>query len=163
MQLTRAADYGIRAIVHLAGLPPDSRASLAELATASEAPEPFLTKVLQRVVAAGLIVSQRGPSGGFQLNAAAAEISLLDVVEAIEGPIQLNLCTGRYTGAPLCDRQNWCAVHLVFEQAQTKLREVLAGANLEALARDSSKRLTTIRSAAGPKIKANKNNVENSL
>jgi len=115
MQLTRAADYGIRAMVYLAGLPPDSRASLAELANAAEAPEPFLTKVLQRVVASGLIASQRGPSGGFQLNAGAAEISLLEVVEAIEGPIQLNLCTGKYSGAPLCDRQSWCAVHLVFE------------------------------------------------
>jgi len=163
MQLTRAADYGIRAMVYLAGLPPDSRASLAELARAAEAPEPFLTKVLQRVVASGLIASQRGPSGGFQLNCAAAEISLLDVVEAIEGPIQLNLCTGNYSGAPLCDRQSWCAAHLVLQQAQAKLREVLAGATLEALARESSQRLAVIRSTAVTKIPTNGNDFESSL
>jgi len=145
MQLTRAADYGIRAMVHLAGLPADSRCSISELARITEVPDAFLTKVMQRLAAAGLIVSHRGPTGGFQLNASPAGISLLHVVEAIEGPIQLNLCTGICTGAPSCNRESWCAVHVVWQQAQAKLREMLGAAFLDALAQESSQRILSIR------------------
>ncbi|HLJ49347.1 MAG TPA: Rrf2 family transcriptional regulator [Bryobacteraceae bacterium] len=145
MQLTRAADYGVRAMVYLAGLPSHSRASIAELAKATESPEAFLTKVLQRLVSTGLIDSHRGPSGGFELRTPAAEIFLLDVVEAIEGPIQLNLCTGKCNGSPACGRQDWCAVHLVWQHAQAKLREILGAACIETLAQESKQRLAAIR------------------
>ena len=145
MQLTRAADYGIRAMVHLAGLPTDSRCSVSELARITEVPDAFLTKVMRRLAAAGLIVSHRGPTGGFQLNVAPASISLLQVVEAIEGPIQLNLCTGACTGAPTCTRESWCPVHVVWQHAQAKLRETLGAACLQALAHESSQRMLSVR------------------
>jgi len=147
MQLTRAADYGVRAMIHLAALPAGSRCGVAELAKAADAPEAFLTKVLQRLVARGLVASRRGPDGGFQLNSAPAEISLLDVVEAIEGPVQLNLCSGMRNGAPSCGRESWCAAHLVWQHAQAKLREILGAASIEALARESMQRLTSVRGA----------------
>jgi Rrf2 family protein len=136
MQLTRAGDYGVRAMVHLASLPAGSRVSLGHLAEACRAPAAFLAKVLQRLAAAGLVLSHRGAAGGFQLNASASQISLLDVVEAMEGPLQLNVCTG-YPGAPVCDRQTGCAVHRVWMEAQTMLRHTLAAATLESLARKS--------------------------
>src|SRR5579884_1357787 len=104
MQLTRAADYGVRAMVYLASRPADTRASVTELAKAADAPQAFLTKVLQRLAVAGLIVSHRGPAGGFQLKTVPSGISLLDVIEAIEGPVQLNLCTGIDGGSPACGR-----------------------------------------------------------
>jgi Rrf2 family protein len=146
MQLTRAADYGVRAMVHLAGLPPGARAGIAELAKAAEVSPPFLTKVLKRLTLCGLMVSHRGPSGGFTLGAPAADISLLQIVEAIEGPIRLNLCTGICT-TPVteCHRQTWCAVHCVWMHAQAKLREVLSEAPLDQLARDSAHRLELVR------------------
>ena len=144
MQLTRAADYGIRAMVYLAGLPAGSRASITDLAKAAEVSEGFLTKVLQRLIPAGLIASRRGPGGGFELNAPASEISLLQIVEAIEGPIQLNLCTGKPNGSVACGRQNWCAVHLVWQHAQAKLREILGSASIDALARDSGRGMAAI-------------------
>ena len=144
MQLTRAADYGVRAMVHLAGLPGRTRASIAELAKAANASEAFLTKVLQRLANAGLIASFRGPTGGIELNSPAVTTSLLDVVEAIEGPIQLNLCTGPLEDAPACGRQSWCAVHLVWARAQAGLREVLRGATLADLARDSAMRVEVL-------------------
>ncbi len=145
MQLTRAADYGVRAMVHLAGLPAGSRASITELAKAAEVSEGFLTKVLQRLVPAGYIVSRRGPGGGFELGAPPSEISLLHIVEAIEGPIQLNLCTGKTNGAVACGRQNWCAVHLVWQHAQARLREILGSATIDTLARDSEHRLSVFQ------------------
>lgn len=139
MQLTRAADYGVRAMIYLASLPDGTRASIADLACAADVPEMFLGKVLQRLVASRLISSTRGPGGGFSLNAAADEISLLNVVEAISGPIQLNLCTGP-CGSPACGRQPWCAAHRVWAQAQQQLRETLEAATIAQLARSSARR-----------------------
>ena len=148
MQITRAADYGVRAMIHLAGRPLQSRCGIAELAKAADAPEAFLTKVLQRLVVKGLIVSHRGPTGGFQLNEPPAEISLLDVVEAIEGPVQLNLCTNMRCATPACGRESWCAAHLVWKHAQAKLREILGAASIDALARESKQRLASQLAAA---------------
>jgi Rrf2 family protein len=132
MQLTRAADYATRVMVHLAGLPPGSRASLPELAAAVEVPEHFLSKVLQALGRNGLIQSQRGASGGFVLSADPERISLLDVVEAIEGPIRLNLCLGPGEG---CTRISRCPVHLVWANAQDALVGVLRSASIAGLAR----------------------------
>jgi Rrf2 family transcriptional regulator, iron-sulfur cluster assembly transcription factor len=134
MQLTRAADYATRVMVHLAGLPPGSRASLPELAAAVEVPDHFLSKVLQALGRNGLIQSQRGASGGFVLSADPERISLLDVVEAIEGPIRLNLCLGPGEG---CTRISRCPVHLVWANAQDALVGVLRSASIAGLARQA--------------------------
>ena len=129
-------------MVHLASLPDAKRAGIADLAKAAEVPPTFLTKVLQRLTASGLVISHRGPNGGFTLAAPASSISLLHVVEAIEGPIQLNLCTGPHaSGITECHRQTWCAVHNVWRHAQAKLREVLGEASLDALARECARNL----------------------
>jgi Rrf2 family protein len=146
MQLTRAADYGVRAMVYLAGLPTGRRAGIAELARAAEVSPGFLTKVLKRLTVSGLMVSHRGKGGGFALAAPAGEISLLDVVEAVEGPVRVNLCTGVCaTPATACHRQTWCAVSSVWLHAQAKLREALVQASLDSLARESARRLEAMR------------------
>jgi Rrf2 family protein len=134
MQLTRAADYASRVMVHLAGLPAGARASLPTLAEAVDVPEQFLSKVLQMLGRSGLIQSQRGPSGGFELAADPERMSVLDVVEAVEGPIQLNLCLGPGAG---CARKSRCAVHLVWQEAQEALVAVLRKATIAGLARAS--------------------------
>src|ERR1035441_2565597 len=92
MQLTRAADGAVRLIIHDAGLPPATRASRAELAVAAECPEQFLSKVLQSLTRAGLVLSHRGNTGGFELPNLHREATMLDVVEAIEGPMRINVC-----------------------------------------------------------------------
>jgi Rrf2 family protein len=135
MQLTRAADYAIRVMVHLAGLPPETRASRAELATAAECPEQFLSKVLQSLTHAGLVMSHRGNTGGFELSSAHRNASLLEVIEAVEGPIRLNLCL---TGPSACTRQNHCPTHAVWAEAQAAIATVLRKATIDALAEESA-------------------------
>ena len=90
MQLTRAADYGVRVMIHLAGLPPGTRVSRSELSVAAECPEQFLCKVLQSLTRVGLVASHRGNTGGFELEEGRRDATLLEVVEAVEGPIRLN-------------------------------------------------------------------------
>ena len=132
MQLTRAADYGVRVMIHLAGMPPGTWASHTQLAEAASCPPQFLSKVLQRLTRAGLVVSHRGNAGGFELPEARRRATLLEIVEAIEGPIQLNVCLDP---GESCRRAGWCPAHSVWAQAQLELRKVLNAAVIEELAR----------------------------
>ncbi len=131
MQLTRAADYAVRVMIHLAGLPPGTRASRADLASAAECPEQFLSKVLQSLTRAGLVLSHRGNTGGFELPVVHQGASVLEVVEAIEGPIRLNVCLGSDQS---CSRQSWCPAHVVWQNAQEAMVEVLRNTSIAELA-----------------------------
>jgi Rrf2 family protein len=133
MQLTRAADYAVRVMTHLVGLPPGSRASRSALAEAAECPEQFLSKVLQSLTRSGLVISHRGNTGGFELPRIHRRASLLQVVEAIEGPLRLNVCLA--SNGP-CDRQACCPAYPVWVKAQQAMADVLAGACIEELSRD---------------------------
>jgi Rrf2 family protein len=132
MQLTRAADYAVRMMIHLATLPNGSRTNRAALAAASSVPEPFVGKILQTLTKSGLIESQRGMNGGFALAASPEEVSILNIVEAVEGPTALNTCVK--PGAT-CDRKAWCPAHPVWCEAQDAMTAVLRRATLASLAR----------------------------
>jgi Rrf2 family protein len=131
MQLTRAADYGIRVMIHLATLPAHERALLPELARATGAPQSFLSKVLQALCHAGFIVSRRGQSGGFEILPPGRKASVRAVIEAIEGPISLNLCL--VSGAS-CKRKSFCPAHPIWASAQEAMLGVLNTATVAALA-----------------------------
>src|SRR5271157_5202764 len=130
MQLTRAADYAVRVMIHLAGLPPGTRSSRGELAREAECPEQFLSKVLQSLTRAGLVISHRGNTGGFELREPHRGTSLLNVVQAIEGPVRLNLCL---TSDHACDRQERCPAHGVWAEAQEAMLGVLRSASINTL------------------------------
>jgi len=135
MQLTRAADYAVRVMIHLAGLPPETRASRAELALAAECPEQFLSKVLQNLTRAGLVLSHRGNTGGFELPNIRRSTTVLEVVEAIEGPMRLNVCLNSDRS---CARQEWCPAHDVWVSAQAAVAQVLRDATIIELARQAA-------------------------
>jgi len=145
MQITRAADYAVRVMVHLAGLPQGARVSRGELSIAADCPEQFLAKVLQSLTRAGLVVSHRGNTGGFELDDSHRAASVLEVIEAIEGPIRLNVCL---TGDHACNRQTWCPSYSVWGEAQEAMVAVLRASKLDELAR----RAISLRPAAGIEI-----------
>jgi len=136
MQLTRAADYGVRVMIHLAGAESKGRSSLTDLATAAEVSPAFLSKVLQRLVRAGLVASRRGRKGGFELLDRGRAASLLEVLRALDGVPELNLCLSQ--GG--CHRSPACAAHPVWEEAQARMREVLSGTTIERLVAESQGR-----------------------
>jgi Rrf2 family protein len=131
MQLTRAADYGVRVMIYLAGLPDNERAMLPSLAVATGAPPSFLSKVLQALSRAGLIASRRGQSGGFQIVSLGRQASIRNVIEAIDGPITLNLCL---VNGESCSRKSWCPAHPVWARAQQAMLQVLDTAMIADLA-----------------------------
>jgi Rrf2 family protein len=131
MQLTRAADYAVRVMVHMAALPQEKRALLPDLAVATAAPESFLSKVLQSLARAGLIASQRGKTGGFVMLPRGHEATLRDVIEAIDGPICLNVCLN---DSKDCERKSWCPAHPVWARAQRAMIDVLMTATVSSMA-----------------------------
>ena len=135
MQLTRAADYGVRVMIYLATLPEDQRAPLPDLARATQAPESFLSKVLQSLAHAELIISRRGKAGGFAILPRGREASMREVIEAVDGPICLNICLN---GSKDCDRKPTCSAHPVWARAQRAMLDVLMAATVSAMAAKAS-------------------------
>ncbi len=146
MHITRAADYAVRVMVHLAGLPAGSCVARRELTQATATPDSFLAKVLQQLVQAGMITSRRGSGGGFRLAVSAEAVSLLDVIEAIEGPTRLNVCL---ESGLSCDRKSWCAAHTTWLEAQAALEGVLRSSSIAELAARSCKVLSA---TSGPAV-----------
>jgi Rrf2 family protein len=92
MQITRQADYALRAVIYLSQLAPDQRAATSQIAEVQSIPPSFLAKIVSQLSVAGLLQTSRGARGGVSLAKAPDEITVLDVVEAIDGPILLNEC-----------------------------------------------------------------------
>jgi Rrf2 family protein len=154
MQITRASDYAVRVMIHLSTLAAGYTVQQSMLAKATDVPTNFLSKVLQRLVRAGMVRSQRGSGGGFALAIPAARVSLLDVVQAIEGPIRLNQCL---IEGPTCERKSWCPAHQVWIETQEAVVTILGAASMERLAaqtmsegayREHASRVDAIRGGA---------------
>jgi Rrf2 family protein len=131
MQLTRAADYGVRVMVHLAGRQDGERTMLPVLADATDTPMSFLSKVLQALARAQLITSWRGKAGGFAILPSGRSASMLDVIEAIDGPICLNTCL---IHGKDCGRKKHCPAHPVWARAQRAMLDVLTAASISEMA-----------------------------
>jgi Rrf2 family protein len=135
MQLTRGADYAVRVMIYLALPESGGRFSLPQLAAATDAPESFLSKVLQSLGQAGLITSRRGQSGGFSITPRGRAASMREVIEAIDGEICLNLCLAV---GQSCHRKPTCPAHPVWAKAQLAMIDVLSNATVAAMAAHTS-------------------------
>ena len=118
MQITRQADYAVRAVLYLAQLGSDQRAATSQIAQEQQIPPSFLAKIVSQLSVAGLLQTSRGARGGVSLARMPEEISLLEVVEAIDGPILLNECAGE-NGA--CVFGDSCPMKPVWCDAQVEL------------------------------------------
>jgi Rrf2 family protein len=112
MQITRQADYALRAVIFLARMEGDEKASTSAIAEKQKIPPSFLAKIVSQLSLAGLIQTSRGARGGVSLAKRPEEISVLDVIEAIDGPVMLNDCAGSPDNCPFgqnCPLQHiWC-------------------------------------------------------
>ena len=140
MELTRKGEYAIRGIVYLAGRPIDKVCLLSDIAAAVDVPPTFLAKIFQQFSKIGLVKSFRGTGGGFMLGRPPESITLLEVVEAVEGPIIPNRCV---VAPSDCGRSGYCNVHPVWKQVQSDVRGVLEGVTLKELTAGVSKAKST--------------------
>lgn len=116
MQITRQADYALRAMYFLSKLDPNERAATSLIADEQKIPPSFLAKIISQLSIAGLIHTSRGARGGVSLARSPEKISILEVVEAIDGPLSLNECTHSVDGCPFGEdcplRPVWCEVQV---------------------------------------------------
>ena len=131
LQISRKIDYALRAMIHLAGLPAERIVSLQDLSSTLHLPREFLAKILKVLAERGLVRSSRGAHGGYQLARPARDISFLEVNEAAEGPVQLNICLDH---KDRCDVSSSCTMYDVWKAGQDRMLEVYRRTTLSELA-----------------------------
>ncbi|GAB4287365.1 MAG: Rrf2 family transcriptional regulator [Coriobacteriia bacterium] len=130
MRMTARSEYGVLALIELAARQDGEPVSARELAEARGIPLPFLEQLLVALRKAGIVSSTRGARGGFALARPAEEITVLDAVEALEGPVEASVCD---TSAD-CPHENRCAAAGVWRELTSALSGVLSGYDLQRLA-----------------------------
>jgi len=126
-----ACEYAIRAAAHLAGRAPDESVKLREIARREGIPQPFLSALLPRLVAAGLMDSTRGPTGGYVLSRAPDQIRLHDIVVAVDGLDALERCAA---GLGRCSDVVPCPLHDAWKPIRERVRAYLRQTTLADMA-----------------------------
>lgn len=146
IRLAKLTDYGL---VLMTAMVRENRASVhtaRDLASATRLPLPTVSKVLKQLLQSGLLTSHRGNNGGYSLTKEPADISLAEIIAAIEGPIALTECSTDVTG--LCDFERLCPI----KTNQRVISEVVRGALQKVMLSDlaqPSQALTAIRGVDG--------------
>jgi Rrf2 family protein len=129
MQITKQADYGIRAMRYLARQGTGQRVATSIVAREMRIPPSFLAKIVGQLSIAGLLRTSRGSRGGVSLGRAPKDISVLQVVEAIDGPIMLNQCA---ESTHDCAVKDQCQVHPIWQEVQETLVARLGATRFDA-------------------------------
>ncbi len=131
MQVSRRVDYALRATIHLANEEGNDRAcSVAEIAARERIPRQFLEKIIQQLIHKGLVRSRRGPHGGYVLGRPADQVTFRDVIEAVEGPISLNVCVGEH---PDCHLLGACGMNRVWQEGQRRVMDLFERTTIAAV------------------------------
>mgnify|MGYP001043213003 CR=1 FL=1 len=134
MRLSAKSEYGLLAMIDLAQSADSSPTSAREISTRQEIPVKFLEQLLVALRRAGLVQGVRGARGGFILSRDARDISVLDVVEALEGPLTTTVCDAER--ASVCGKSGMCAASGVWNEATKALKDVFRNRSVADLARD---------------------------
>lgn len=130
MLVTRETDYAVRCVLHLAQ-EKALVANVTEIARVMHIPKTFLAKILQRLVRAGVVESIRGMNGGFRLAKKPNDISLLHIMEAIQGPAGINVCA---IDSKACRMSPSCAVHPIWVEIRKVVEKRLKKETIDKLA-----------------------------
>jgi Rrf2 family protein len=135
MQITRQADYAVRAVLYLARMEPNQRSATSQVAQEQHIPPSFLAKIISQLSIAGLLHTSRGARGGVTLAREPKDITLLEVIEAIDGPIMLNECVG---DSSTCTFDEDCPLRPVWCEAQEELINRLKRTHFQLLLEQSA-------------------------
>src|SRR5580700_3595838 len=136
LKLTKKADYGLISLRHLAT--GRSSASAKEMSEAYRIPLPLLSKVLQKLVKAGLLLSEQGTNGGYRLARDPHEISALDVIRTLDGPIILTHCFTEHAEPVQCDQSTLCPVREPLRKVHEGILRLLSGISIFDMSQEES-------------------------
>lgn len=149
ISIARHTDYAARLVLHLAALGEGAQVKIGDVAEERLLPTAFMRRLVAQLVQANILATTRGAGGGIRLARPAAEISILDIVEAMEGSVALNRCVDGGEGCPLMAE---CPIQGVWNSVNRQLRTSLAGVRFDALAR-SPKHVISHRKLPSTKAK----------
>ena len=127
MQVSRKVDYALRAAIYLSLQKEGQPVSVKEIASHRRIPQKFLEKIIQDLIRASIVKSHRGAHGGYTLARSPGRISFRDVIEAVEGPISINVCVNE---RPECSVLSSCNMQRVWQEGQRRLLEFFADTTL---------------------------------
>ncbi len=131
MKLSRRTDYALRAITYLSVRQENGHCSIAEISRMEKIPREFSAKVLKELCRAGFIRSQLGPKGGYRLTRSPEDLTVLEIMEALDGPVAINECLSEPS---LCGRTPGCRMHRLFREVNDKMREILGRTKIAQIA-----------------------------
>ena len=132
MLFSKACQYAILAMIYLAARPPGERISIREISEGTDVPAPFLGKIISSLARSDLVVARRGPNGGAMLNRTPAQVTVGDIVAAMDGPLDARRCI---LGLPECSDLNPCALHSRWKVLEAQLGRDLHNLTLDELLR----------------------------
>lgn len=128
--LSKSCEYGLRAMLYLASLDKDGYVPIGTISDELDISFPFLTKIFQKLNDAGLLTSQRGPKGGVALTQAPDEVSLYEIIVAIDGNELFEECV---LGLPGCGDAQPCPLHNHWSQERDRVEALFRGTSLQEL------------------------------
>ena len=140
IRITKQTDYGIVLLTQLA-LEPERHFNAPELAAEANLPLPMVSKILKQLARDGMLTSHRGVKGGYGLARPAGEISMAEVIGALEGPIALTECISVEGD---CSHEGSCKVRSNWQRINDAVRSALEGISLAEMARPHAPRLVTL-------------------
>ena len=147
LELSRKSDYALRAVIYLARLNSDRYGRVSEVAKAKDIPQAFLAQILPILANHGVVKSQQGAHGGYALARTPADITFLDVIEAVEGPLKLNRCVdGQHDDCSILDG---CEMQYVWNMAQRQTVEFLSKVTMADMLKAPNHPVVTIDPASG--------------
>jgi Rrf2 family protein len=132
MIYSRSAEYAIRAFVHLAEVPGGKFAMVKQIAEHADIPSHFLAKILQQLARKGFLKSSKGPTGGFSLRIPPQEVSMLQIVDAVDGLADFARCPA---GMAECNDQQPCGMHDTWKALRSRIMEYLERTTIADLAK----------------------------
>jgi FeS assembly SUF system regulator len=132
LRMTRLTDYGVVLLTHIAREPSRLTRNAPELAAAAHLPLPTVSKILKILAREGLLVPHRGAKGGFSLAKPATEVSVAEIISALEGPIALTECSGHSGGR--CEIESLCPVSTPWRRINRAVFDALRDITLAEMA-----------------------------
>lgn len=127
MQITKGAEYALQGLIALARKNLTSPQMISEIANSEDIPQEFLSKIFRTLATAGLLKSHRGAKGGFSFGKSPSEISMLEVIEVIEGKININACVNSTTK---CNKNENCKMKNVWTNIQQNIVQNLKNTSI---------------------------------
>ena len=149
MQISRKIDYALRAMIYLVLQNERRPCSVAEIAAREGVPKKFLEKIIQDLIHHGIVRSTRGAQGAYTLARAPEAIAFKDIIEAIEGPVSVNVCVGDNGDASDCVMFPNCGMLWVWQEAQKRVMDLFANTTLADVRARHGERARGVETALG--------------